>query len=512
MNQPVPQQRRPTTVVKTLLDVLAVFVVFALLGAWPTPDVNEAHYLTKARHFWDPSWCERDLFLSSGESHVSYYATFGYLTQFMSFDAAAWCGRFLGWLMLAVGWRHLSFALAPKFGLAAVSGACAFALNQQFQMSGEWFVGGIEAKVPAYALVFFGLGDIFRSRWNRGLLALGGGAAFHVLVGGWSIVAVAVVWLFDARRPSLISILPGLFGAAIVSLAGVLPGLALSRGVDATALAEADQLYVFRRLAHHLWAVDFLPKFGLRHFALILGWVALCRINPVDEAGRRLRCYVATAILLTVIGTAISYASPTPTAWAARLLKYYWFRLSDVAVAVGVTFELARAATQSRTSEMMRIATIVALAFFATYGAVLVAKAHFSEVRPRSERIDDAVTYDNWKAACRWIRDNLPEEAVVITPRSFTTFKWFAERAEYATWKDVPQDARSLAAWSERLNDLYGVDGSTGGWVNYVPLDQLWAASRKHGATHVITYAAPPLELPVLYRNNSFVVYEIMQP
>ncbi|MGC3968586.1 MAG: hypothetical protein QM775_14750 [Pirellulales bacterium] len=85
-----------------------------LLGAWPTPDVNEAHYLTKAKHFWQPHWCANDLFLASGESHVTYYATFGYLTQLMSFDAAAWCGRLAGWLMLAIGWRRLSFVFALK--------------------------------------------------------------------------------------------------------------------------------------------------------------------------------------------------------------------------------------------------------------------------------------------------------------------------------------------------------------------------------------------------------------
>ncbi|MGC3968570.1 MAG: hypothetical protein QM775_14665 [Pirellulales bacterium] len=89
------------------------------------------------------------------------------------------------------------------------------------------------------------------------------------------------------------------------------------------------------------------------------------------------------------------------------------------------------------------------------------------------------------------------------------TFKWFAERAEFATWKDVPQDARTLLLWNERLNDLYGTDGTSTGWVNYVPFERLLAVGRKHGVTYVVTYAMPPLELPEAYRNNSFVVYRV---
>ena len=44
---------------------LLIAAVFAAAGAWPVPDVNEAHYLPKARHAFDPSWCEGDFFLES---------------------------------------------------------------------------------------------------------------------------------------------------------------------------------------------------------------------------------------------------------------------------------------------------------------------------------------------------------------------------------------------------------------------------------------------------------------
>src|SRR5688500_11446594 len=50
-----------------LAEIALVFVVFATYAAWPVPDVNEAHYLTKARHFWDPAWVAGDFFLDSAD-------------------------------------------------------------------------------------------------------------------------------------------------------------------------------------------------------------------------------------------------------------------------------------------------------------------------------------------------------------------------------------------------------------------------------------------------------------
>ncbi len=39
------------------LETALVFLIFFIAGAWPVPDVNEAHYLAKAKHYWNPAWC-----------------------------------------------------------------------------------------------------------------------------------------------------------------------------------------------------------------------------------------------------------------------------------------------------------------------------------------------------------------------------------------------------------------------------------------------------------------------
>ena len=91
--------RRWRAVGETLL-LLTLFFVYA---GDPPPMVNEAHYLVKAKNFWQPDWCASDLFASSEKAHATYYTLFGWPTLFLSLETTAWLGRVVGWLVLAFG-------------------------------------------------------------------------------------------------------------------------------------------------------------------------------------------------------------------------------------------------------------------------------------------------------------------------------------------------------------------------------------------------------------------------
>src|SRR4051794_17706862 len=91
----------PSRLVATL-EVLAIWGIFALHAGWPIPDVNESHYLVKAKYFWNPGWAARDFFLQSpserggsdlSESHLLFYLLTGWLTQFVSLYWYAAIGR-----------------------------------------------------------------------------------------------------------------------------------------------------------------------------------------------------------------------------------------------------------------------------------------------------------------------------------------------------------------------------------------------------------------------------------
>ncbi len=44
------------------LEVAAIVTLFFLVAGCPPPDVNEAHYLAKAKHYWNPDWWRETCF------------------------------------------------------------------------------------------------------------------------------------------------------------------------------------------------------------------------------------------------------------------------------------------------------------------------------------------------------------------------------------------------------------------------------------------------------------------
>jgi hypothetical protein len=489
---------------RAVVDVLLVWLVLAGDGAWPIPDVNEAHYLTKARHFWEPDWIANDLFLNSRDSHVVFFTTFGGLAHVLPLPTAALVGRLLQWLCLAWGWRRLSYAVAPRFGLAALTAAGAVALGERGHMAGEWIVGGFEAKAFAYALVFSALADLIAGRWNRALGQLGAATALHVLVGGWSLAAVGAAWLALGRpRPSLRSMAPGLIVAASFAAIGLVPALALQRGVDVATRALADQIYVFARLGHHLVPQQFAPEFVARHLVLWGLWIAACYARPAGPLGL-VRRFVAAAGLIAGVGLVIAFAFPEPSARGAALLRFYWFRLSDVAPALGLALELGAAAlSATRTTRRFAYAALAVVGVL-HLGAVQVER--WQAPLGRGERLAYPENLAPWRDVCAWIRTHTPREALFLTPRQFYTFKWYAERADVAIWKDIPQDAAGIVAWQQRLEAIYGAEHS---WFNFMPLDRVKSLARRYDIDYLVAYREPSLALPVAYSNNDFVVYEL---
>ncbi|MDA1202107.1 MAG: hypothetical protein O3C39_10540, partial [Planctomycetota bacterium] len=174
---------------RAVVEILLIAAIFAAAGCWPVPDVNETVYLTKARHASDPAYGSGDFFLETPDAHGIFYLVIGPLAAAVSLETAAWIGRIAGWLALAVGFRHLARALTAGSGqratLLRLAAAAIFSLAlRQTTAAGEWVIGGCEAKVFAWALVLGGLGEFVGGRFAAAWLLMGGGTAFHPIVGG----------------------------------------------------------------------------------------------------------------------------------------------------------------------------------------------------------------------------------------------------------------------------------------------------------------------------------------
>jgi len=318
-------------------EMFLIFAVFFTQGAWPVPDVNEPYYLGKAIYFWNPTWAEGDFFLQTPDAHEVFCFTFGWLSRWLSPPALAWTGRLLTWALLAWAWRRMSFTYLPHRWAAVWTAALFVCLQERCQMAGEWVIGGVEAKGFAFVLVLLALDALGRSRWNWVWLLLGAASAFHVLVGGWAAVAALLAWAsLGERRPRLGSMALAMSAGFLISLAGLVPALNLTTGARPETIARAYQIYVFGRLGHHL-APGYIPwGYIYRFIGLVAVWILLERAVPADAARRRLRAFVGASVGIAVAGMGISLFTPLDPARVAALLRFYWFRLSDVAVPLGV--------------------------------------------------------------------------------------------------------------------------------------------------------------------------------
>ncbi len=496
-------------------EVVLVFLVFFAAAASVPPGANEAHYLTKARHSWDPSFAAGDFFLGTRDAHTVFYWLAGGLTTIVPLGAAAWIGRVISWALLAWAWVRLCRAVTPRGG-AVLAAMLWLVCLQAFDLSGEWVAGGFEAKPLAYALVLLSLESLIRRRWNRAWIQLGAAMAIHVLVGGWSAMLAAIVWFRDGRRPGVVRMVPAMTVAVGLALVGLVPVVLLDAGTPAAVVDRASQIYVYDRLPHHL-APAALPigeqavRYA-RHASMLGAFAALCFVTPAGARQRRLRAWIWSATTIAAVGLAISLAAQVDPAAAARLLRVYWFRLNDVALALGVAILTIRGlarmeARDRRRARMVRTAvTLTAVAFLAVGLA-----ERYRDARPPADR--DVAAYDDWVEVCRWIAGHTPAGSRFLTPRESQTFTWRTGRAQVVTEKDIPQDAAGIVQWRARMDDVH--DREAGGErVPYASLAEMGEArllvlGERYDAQYVVTVARPALDLPVVHSNGRHTVYAL---
>jgi hypothetical protein len=570
----------------------------------------------------------------------------------------AWIGRVTAWSLLAWSWQRLSFALVP-IRWAAIPTALALAYYiEAFNMAGEWLIGGIEGKSLAYPFVFFALEAMLRHRWNRVGIFLGIASALHILVGGWATLIIGVLYFIDGRRQTAGGCrnFPwvGLIIGGLLALCGLIPALMLNSGTSPGVLHEAHQIYVFKRLQHHLVPYLIKESFLLRFALLTVIWILLCR-----QGGKRQRmfnAFVWGTLGIAAVGLILAY-SIKDQKLSAEILRFYWFRLSDIAVPMGVaigavrfclkllhchlagtlfkvgnrppddcvnnvpypsggglgwgekakehvalTLALSqRARGQSAeyrtlppsgrqpTNVLTIIVIITAIYFTATYfcfgwfkmtpdasvpwamtlliclGIVYAFRAKAAK-SPHSAavcRLPSAVLFyialafyapltalpnyanlriysgqcrtdpvgpmgkraiGDWKDMCQWIQENTSKEDKFWIPRDGQTFKWYAQRADIGTWKNLPQDAESIVQWYKSMDELYVYKDADGKraedrllttLLNSKTEDEIAALQQKYGFTYILcaqSYEMPKhTTLEMVYENDVYCLYCVWQ-
>jgi len=522
--------------VEGLCQIAGVAGIFFLFSAAAVPDVNEAHYWTKAKHFWDPTFCPGDLFLGSADAHWSFYMTLGQWTRFLPLEQAVWCGRWTVWLAMAAGWC----SLARVFGLrtlALLGSATLLVVTTRWgHLSGEWVVGGAEAKGLAFAWIFASLSAACSQRWGFAFALAGIAAGFHVLAGGWIVACLLLVGALrllplprnsaqasvpprrEATRQSpppepTTHVLIGLAFGGLAALPGLIPALALTWNQSVEVNQAATAAYVLQRLPHHLVFWAFSPIQLCQFCILLLIWLGAvslttpCPDRQTRTARQVLVSLVHTSLLIAAIGLALSLTvlwEPTGAAPAVQWLRYYWFRTADLLLPLGTVLLLCQAWSRSlappsvdheaRPSHWRLAATLALAALPVAWEGWLSYHQAVRDPRPNADKASLPLDPDpartaaiarHWQNVCTWIRAQTPSDAVFLTPRGQQTFKWYAHRSEVVSWKDVPQDSAGIAEWQQRVNAVAPLWSNDLGVAVADPV-AVHELVETYGATHIV--------------------------
>ncbi len=521
-----------------VIEVTLIFGLFWAYAGQGTPHVNETHYLTKAKHFWNPAWCRHDPFLTSSNPHLLFYMTFGWLTVFFPLATVAWIGRIVTWLLLAFSWRRLSFAATGKRYLSVLTAAVFLMLLDKCHLAGEWIVGGVEAKGFAFGFVFWGLAAMLESRWSRCWILFGVASAFHVLVGGWSCLAAMIVFVASkmTQQEDTVSwrsqLIPLFLGSAI-SLMGILPPVLANREISPEDIHQANSIMVTLRLSHHQWFGEFETLRIASFFGLIFVWLIIVSWIPRPKQLRSICLFAIVSLFIGLTGIVLSgLVEVNANSRAVDLLIFYWFRLSDFAVPLAATFTLI-AAVETFRNISLPVYKFSCLTSFVVAGALFtfICTERWSDERPFAVQSSmtsypgqpkrTLETYQNWQAACEWIRTNTQRDSKFLTPARQQTFKWYAHRAEVVSWKDVPQDVAGIFDWYSEVQRLNRVQLNYPGGIWAYTDQQLLDLGEATGATHLISLQSDldsrisePPKLRQLYPENpndkvTFVVFEL---
>jgi hypothetical protein len=339
------------------------------------------------------------------------------------------------------------------------------------------------------------------------------------------VIAAAGVWLLEPRatRPTLMQLAPSLLLGSVLALPGVLPGLLLTN-VPPEMGAEANRIYVFERLSHHLAPLELsseeltrrIQRFGV----LILAFAGFSwyrsQHSPADNALLRIQNWALMSLAISLIGLVWEATTINHHDLSASVLKYYWFRLADVAVPVAVALSIG-SMLKSALQNQHRLAAIISTLIIATafYWMVTTSTTRYAE----SNEIDTYAARHayGWQEACKWANENTPGDSLFMVPRRAYDFRWYAERPVFFTWKDVPQDAESLVQWWHRYQDAYcgRIDqfGRVGPYFSPQDLgaERLKDIAEKYKIDYLLTSEYPPLPLPVAYENPWYKIYNLQQ-
>ncbi|MCX7766166.1 MAG: hypothetical protein N2246_05610 [Candidatus Sumerlaeia bacterium] len=150
--------------------------------------------------------------------------------------------------------------------------------------------------------------------------------------------------------------------------------------------------------------------------------------------------------ILCLLGFIASTILPQPI-----ILKLHLFRSLKfwaILVAMGLASLLYKLVSASLTSTGSKLLIGGIALFLIVLGLILSLTRHYIS----------APLNNDWEKICHWVKQNLPENARILTPPDLSGFRLLAQRSPFVEWKDgsalLWDDRWAVTTWWQKIQTL----------------------------------------------------------
>ncbi len=520
---------------RLVLEIIAVLVLICLKDLlFDIMARNDIDALPLARQFADHSWVPGDWSVNQPPVYrVLFQTLFGWIIGKLGFLASSIIGRLFCYSLIAWGLVLIGRKLGLNLLLLMLAVAMFLSGNQGVAAE-ERIIGALETKIFAYAMVLLAIGFMLRKRYRLTAFLLGLGTSFHVLVGGYTSLFVLgwVILRRKTRFPSMRElgfIVPLYLITSVFGLKAIIEELS---SPTPTSPISISYIYVFLRMPHHLNPLSWPAHWWITPIFFLVMLVSSAGVlwfnRPTKELSQQFEQYEARiglfeftliSLIPYVLGVVIA-----PFDSQGRLLQYYLFRVGDVMLHLNACFLFVCALDQIFTIRKQQKVLLFLCSLVLSISIVKGFHNFQKDFQSTLNFPNEVQEVDpQWKDMAAWVRKNTQKNAIFISPPvEFANFIWLTERPTIAKYKLMAQTKTGTLEWFSRMRDLSGnfngVDPLTKfneklltDGYNNLTTDQAKALIIKYHASYLVTRIQHQLDLPVAYRNKSYVLYQKQQ-
>jgi len=486
---------------------------------------NEAQILPNAKKMYYPNWLKNDWFLNLNTHYRLFFnLVVGSLTTILPLYIVSIVCRGIAYLLFSIIIvRFMTFIqIGTEFSIIVIF----FFSRYQSLIAGEWIIGQIEAKVFAYIFVLFGIYSLIHKQWFKVAVFTGLAVSSHVLIGVYASFSMLLFMLLNMKEyryefKTILKVLPIFILFSGFGIYSIILNLVNNWGIDTS---TASVIYIIRS-AHHL-----LPSYWISNklgiFKVLASIIFLLSTVVIDKNTKRrtLAKLGLSSYSLFLIGL-IFYLTGKH-----NLLKYYWFRFPDTIVPllcflISFSFISEVVSRQAeREIANIKIKNTVKISCFIISFILLLKPLYNSGKILKKSIISRNPVYieyysNNYITLTDWIKHNTSENDIFLVSPTIDTFYIAANRAEYVSFKHVPQDETHVEEWYRRIKVCnnneplrsYGFRNLSQIEENFYSLDdkKVNEICRENGIKYYVGLVGKRRELNSVYKNDEYSIYTI---